>query len=914
MADSSVLPRLGQRWISETEPELGLGRIEEVVAGHVVVQFPAAETERRYALSSAPLRRVAFQRGDRIFLANNQDVQVESVAEKHGRLFYLCDGQEIDESELSDSIHFSKPQDRFLAGQVDDQSVFSLRAEALYRRFLLRSSPARGFVGARVELLPHQLFIASEVAGRVQPRVLLADEVGLGKTIEAGLILHRLHLTGRAERVLVLAPEPLLHQWFVELLRRFHLSFSLYDEERCAAIEQVGDGLNPFFDSQLILCSLAFLTGSENRAAQAVSAGWDLLIVDEAHHLVWNESGPSADYLLVESLAKTAPGVLLLTATPQQLGLDGHFARLRLLDPARYDSLENFLAESAHYERLAKVSERVLNGTPLRPAERKLFSGRSQRLADLAAAWQPENSASCAEFAAALVDSFGTGRVLFRNSRNSLKGFPQRRPHLYRLAADTDGLTAKARWLAELLQKLDGQKLLVIGHTAALAEQVLEALRGEINVTAALFHEGSTLLQRDRAAAWFAEEDGAQVLICSEIGSEGRNFQFAHHLALIDLPEDPEVLEQRIGRLDRIGQTSVIHIHVPYIRGTAEEVLAHWYHEGLAAFSHCVHGVGEITEAVSSCLQIALESPDQSTSLRDLLVRTVEERKRTEKKLARGYDRLLELNTSRPEKAAKIIRKIEELDADRGFAAFVLRLLDHLGMAVEKHGPRSFVLRPGNLLTDSLPAVPEDGITITFDRRQALIRDDMAFLSQDHPLVRGALDWWLGGDLGKASLAVWDGQKRQDILLEAYFLLECIAPPALHVDRFLPATPLRVVVNVAGRDHSSDRELLQASLTEAEPHAVIGQEEFRQQIFPALMENAAALAESKVPKLKLTACAKIQKALSAEIQRLRDLAVLNDHVNPSEIASLDQEQEALLKAVNKASLRLDCLRVILLRP
>src|SRR6185369_1314529 len=170
----------------------------------------------------------------------------------------------------------------------DDLAAFDLRVEALERRCRLRKSPVRGFVGGRVDLIPHQMFIAGEVASRLVPRVLLADEVGLGKTIEAGLILHRLHLTGRAERVLILVPEPLVHQWFVELLRRFQLSFSLYDEERCEAIEYGDPECNPFLDSQWVLASIGFLTSNEQRAAQAREAGWDVLVVDEAHHLEWS--------------------------------------------------------------------------------------------------------------------------------------------------------------------------------------------------------------------------------------------------------------------------------------------------------------------------------------------------------------------------------------------------------------------------------------------------------------------------------------------------------------------------------------------------------------------------------------------------------------------------------------------------
>src|SRR5690606_14407009 len=92
------------------------------------------------------------------------------------------------------------------------------------------------------------------------------------------------------------------------------------------------------------------------------------------------------------------------------------------------------------------------------------------------------------------------------------------------------------------------------------------------------------LLERDRAAAFFADhETGSQALICSEIGSEGRNFQFVHHLVLFDLPFNPDLLEQRIGRLDRIGQTEIIRIYAPCLQNSAQAVMLHWYHDGLNA-------------------------------------------------------------------------------------------------------------------------------------------------------------------------------------------------------------------------------------------------------------------------------------------------------------------------------------------
>src|SRR5262245_21396151 len=310
MANEQIIP--GQRWVSDSEAELGLGIILKVEFGRLEVFFPAAKERRQYATESAPLRRVRFQEGDRIKTHEGTELHVDKVESEAGLLVYHAGTTEVPEAQLSDTISFSKPEDRLFAAQIDELATFDLRVESLHRRSRNRQTPARGFVGGRVDLIPHQMYIAGEVASRLVPRVLLADEVGLGKTIEAGLILHRLHLTGRVERILILVPEPLIHQWFVEMLRRFNLLFSLFDEERCVAIEGVEAAVNPFLDSQLIICSTAFLVDHPERAAQVREAKWDLLVVDEAHHLTWSPDAPSPQYALVETLAKETRGLLLL--------------------------------------------------------------------------------------------------------------------------------------------------------------------------------------------------------------------------------------------------------------------------------------------------------------------------------------------------------------------------------------------------------------------------------------------------------------------------------------------------------------------------------------------------------------------------------------------------------------------------
>ncbi len=179
---------------------------------------------------------------------------------------------------------------------------FALRYRALKNQYEQHKSPLRGLCGMRAGLIQHQLYIAHEVGRRYAPRVLLADEVGLGKTIEAGMIIHQQVLSGRAERILILVPETLQHQWLVEMMRRFNLHFSIFDEERC--VEAFADSANPFDTAQFVLCSLDFLRKSRRRFEQALDADWDLLVVDEAHHLEWSEDKPSRQYQVVEALAE----------------------------------------------------------------------------------------------------------------------------------------------------------------------------------------------------------------------------------------------------------------------------------------------------------------------------------------------------------------------------------------------------------------------------------------------------------------------------------------------------------------------------------------------------------------------------------------------------------------------------------
>jgi ATP-dependent helicase HepA len=895
------LPSPGQRWFSTSEPSLGLGVVRSFDGRQVVIRYPAAEETRAYAIDSAPLVRVAFNVGDEVTSRDGLVISVKRVSEKDGMLSYHDDEHVIREGDLLDSLSFIRPEKRLLAGISDHPREFDQRLQALEWNTRIRQSPARGFTGARIDLIPHQLAIVAETAGRLHPRVLLADEVGLGKTIEACLILHRLHLTGRAGRILILVPEPLVHQWFIELLRRFNLRFAIFDEERCESLELHHPDDNPFQDSQLILADIGHFTQHPQRAEQAAEAGFDLLIVDEAHHLEWSPGNPSAEYTMVESLACGIPSLLLLTATPQQLGPAGHFARLRLLDPDRYADLDAFLTETESYAPLADAVESLKQGG-IPTQLHDLPQGSPRALRHLEALKTGDESARAA-LIAEMIDSFGTGRVLFRNTRERLTGFPLRHPHLHTLE---DG-ASPYRWLADLLKSLpEDEKILLITSSPEASITVQEKLLEIILIESALFHEELSLLQRDRNAAWFADPEGARILICSEIGSEGRNFQFARHLVLFGLPRDPELLEQRIGRLDRIGQTGDIHIHVPYGVGTRSEYHARWLHEGLDAFTRPLKGATAMAAELLPDLD-ALDE-DEPEEFRAFLQRSRASKQRVEAELASGHDRLLELGAPAPEKSAALLADIRAADESLRFERFVVRLFDQLGLDVSDLSRRSYHFHRGQRHSEAFADLPEEGLSGTFDRIAALAREDLTFLTADHPILLGTLEHYLDSESGNASFALWKSGEGKAILLECAFVLETLAPTRLHMDRFLPPTVIRVVVDHQGNPFTPP--IPTVILAAGDPRKLVMQETFRRELFPKMMSAAQAIVGTASSNHIEAARDLARATIETEITRLEDLATRNPQVSPGEIQSLKQTRDETLATLVSPRVRLDALRLI----
>ncbi|WP_051227542.1 RNA polymerase-associated protein RapA [Oceanospirillum beijerinckii] len=950
-----MLPYIpGQRWISDAESDLGLGTILTCDARSVTVLFQASGETRVYSTRTAPLTRVAFAIGDQIEHHEGWMLTVTEVEEDNGLLVYLGvkqDGtpEEMSEALLNNHIRFHKAKDRLLTGQIDRNDWFNLRYRTLLDQDRLNHSTIRGLSGARMALIPHQLYIAHSVASRYAPRVLLADEVGLGKTVEAGLILHQQLLSGRAERVLIVVPESLQNQWLVEMLRRFNLKFSLYDYERCAQYP----GQNAFEQAQLVICSLELLTDHPELQQQAVAAEWDLLVVDEAHHLEWSEEAPSQAYTCIESLALDTPGLLLLTATPEQLGKGSHFARLRLLDPERYNSFEEFEQEEQQYQPIAQALEMLdqdtLSDTEVAQLKELLPESDAQALLELlsqAEADDEQKQSARSQLQDQLLDRHGTGRVLFRNTRDTVTGFKQRELHTYELELpsqyraplNTGGFKAhlapesslpgilhdtwcefdpRFNWLLDHLHENDIDKTLLICHSAESALTLSNALKEATGIHAPAFHEGLSILERDRAAAWFADhEAGPPVLICSEIGSEGRNFQFARHLVLFDLPANPDLLEQRIGRLDRIGQQHDIQIHVPYFAGTGQAHMLQWYNQGLDAFSApCPAGSALFAEFGQSLEEAILAQ--NASALEALMTQTQQRRDELNEAMQAGRDRLLERNACRPQAAAELVNEIEAQDDPEAMQQWLETALDIFGVNSEETSPTSWHLTPGeHMLNSDLPGLDhEDGFSMTTHRDVALVREELQFFSHEHPFVQTLQEQIVQGSLGNSAVSIFKTKALPEgtLLLEVIASVQCSAPKHLHIGRYLPPSTLRFLLDERGNNLAAkvSFEGLAPKLDKLKKATAREVVKLRQEQIRTLADKAEELANDHLPTIIEQAQLNMQALLYPELQRIKALQEVNPSVRDIEVKALEMEYLSVAQALENARINIEGIRVII---
>jgi SNF2 family DNA or RNA helicase len=463
---------------------------------------------------------------------------------------------------------------------LDPGAIYALRRQA----DALRVAPGMDRLvcldACRIEHLPHQQAAALRVLGPMRGRALLADEVGLGKTIEAGLVLKELLVRGLAHRALVLAPASLTLQWQEELATKF--------DERFEVVREPGD-----WGGARLIASMD-LARSGAHEADAVAQAWDIVIVDEAHRL---RHRTTRLHRLVSRL--NTRHILLLTATPVMNDLDELHALVNLLQEGHLGTPRAFLArytdagnprepvnEGDLRDRLAGVmirNRRETVGLKLAPRRAGVYhlampDAEAMLYRELTS-WIREELVSRPEVGHLRL-ILGTLQRGLTSSPQAVAGMlsrllaagdvaPAHRRRLAGLAAVAAELPVgrKARAVAELLARSASDQLLVYTEFRATQASLAQHLVAEGHAVVC-FHGG--LDARERAEAVQAFRAGARVLISTESGAEGLNLQFCHTLVNVDLPWNPMRVEQRIGRIHRLGQQHPVTVSSLCFDGTIE--------------------------------------------------------------------------------------------------------------------------------------------------------------------------------------------------------------------------------------------------------------------------------------------------------------------------------------------------------
>ncbi len=582
------------------------------------------------------------------------------------------------------------PAEQLASGRWGAPEDFALRGEAVRLDLLRRADALGALFASRVYVKPHQVSVAHQVLSAPQPRFVLADEVGLGKTIEAGLVLSALLHAGLVKRCLVVAPSHLTVQWLAELFHKFNLLFTLMDPDRAREDREAAEAEadesegSPWSRHPLVITSLEFLSRSKEEAAAAAEAGWDLVVIDEAHHL----RGARA-YEVAQALAKRTWGLLLLTATPLQLDPAEYHALLRLVDPAPAATEAELRARLARQGALSAEVRALLLGDKA-AAERiaKLFPDDPE----LAKLRGPPLLAHLAE-------SYGLSARLLRNRRAVVGGFTPRTltkidvqlsreeqaleaevrealgqaklpsgavlASLFRRLGSSPpslaaGLAAagekklaqralslprdsKLEAFHQLLQELGQEKVLVFAETRETVEYLRAALAKK-RIEALAYLGDLSPAERDKLVARFRDPDGPRGLLSTELGGEGRNFQHCHVLVNYDLAWSPAAIEQRLGRIDRIGQSREVRIYAFAPEGTLAARVLEVLDAGVSVFTEPTGGLDPVLESVESELLALASSNDPkqwSRKTAEIAARVSAARA----EVARAYDPLLDLRS-----------------------------------------------------------------------------------------------------------------------------------------------------------------------------------------------------------------------------------------------------------------------------
>ncbi len=855
---STTLPppsATGQLVFSPADVSLGIG----VVIGHdatrIRVQFLRQENERLYTKRGAAgvLARYQVTAGENIRDADGKECLVVGIEEGSGDdrglwVYQLEDGRKLLESVVVPEMRDVGAKTRLATLNLVHPKLVRTRMQGVALRRTFERPGLAAVLGARVQWLPHQIDVASRAISTDPVRMLLADEVGLGKTVEAALIYAGLRHEQRADRVLILTPKALTIQWLGEIFRKSHELLVLLDRSRLEDSAQDFPDLSPFEAHQRIIMDLDSLVGSPRLTQQAMDADWDVVIVDEAHHLKWKaQDGGNAGYKLVEGLAQQSRHLLLLTATPMALDPAEYHALLRLLAPERFDDPSAFASVHTHVKNIREIARALDEAAK----NRKALSKRNAKALVAALSDDVVDAEYAAEFlkikptakkreeaARTLLEQLrarhGIADYVVRNRRGPVGGLPNRKPEVFAIEAteqqdqlidlgesvmleivkgitddaeryrtlgtlmrtlwatpralldilqplspdlalelapyvstvvsaplDDNGLpTGDARlcWLIRLLRQLKpGEKVLVFVQTDIAVRALVDALDTLMTGDVAVFHRGLGPRDQDRQVAWFRDPNGPAVMLSTEAGGEGRNFQFCHTVVLYDMPWRPATVEQRIGRIDRVGQTEDVRVLVPYFKGGFEAAVLKVMHESIGVLDQTVGGIDHALEYVSDSLAELIytgAAPEQWKALFLNVRKLVTE---TRERIEAAVDPILDHASF---DAARVQRLLDNLpkDLDPRIERFVRGYAEHNRLDI--HDKLDTLVGIEGAPGAAGGADGDSAYVATFNRMHALDHEDVEFLSFGHPLVDQALDWADEASHASAGLAICRGFPR----------------------------------------------------------------------------------------------------------------------------------------------------------
>ncbi len=967
------------------QPEWGIGHLISLEDGgaRARVLFPARQGGPiLVSTKQGALQPHQLQSGDRVHTAQGQSAVVAGEVEGgRGLRRYIIrfeDGNDAEwpESELRATAPKPDALTMLREYRAGDSGNFLLRRQALLLDDERRCDALGALLASRVMVKPHQVGVVQRVLSSPQPRFILADEVGLGKTIEAGMIYSALRLSGLVRRVLVVAPSHLSVQWLAELFHKFNQLFTLIDADRYASSLKEEPAVSPWARFHSVIASLEILSRTDEHWKQAAAPEgfWDLVIFDEAHHLKAERAFAAA-----KAIAGNTWGLLLLTATPMQLDPTEYHRLLTLIDPRTAPTLEQFETRLARQEELSTVVRALIRGSDPREAAQKLANRfpADEKLKTLAGG---------EALLAHLAETYSLSDRLIRNRRAIVGGFAERHLHRHRVEvppaernmreAAIERVASAGRLrgaaLSTLLRRLESspaafraaiqasKELAPIASELGLpardakltsflsvlrdvwaaeprakvlvfteAKETLEWLQQELlkeRVEALAYHGDLALVERDRQVARFRHPDGPRVLISTEVGGEGRNFQFAHHLVNYDLPWSPAVIEQRIGRLDRIGQTEAVQIHAFDPVGTLSSDVLSLLADAVGVFGETVGGLDALLEEVEPRLtELALlSSAERSEYARSLAQRVAQ----TRESIRRAYDPLLDLRSFDRDAVEKLLaRALDRLglskergasledglwavarDLDERLEETVTDLARKVGIGVDaEEQVEAFQVAfdlGRELLVEALPGISlaEDKVILgTFWRDTALEQEEIDYFATGHPIVEALFGFLKDGPFGRSGLrAIQERGLKKARGLEFLFYLQAPEPedtspgarvPSRQLSRFVKSWLIRIPVRDEPKGPRVDFSLLGAlrdegrTLRSDEAHAA----------FPGLPGFVDSAAAAAIAAARLDATQTARRARSAiEAERddaLERLALSLAHQGASQ-KQIDGQQKA----------------------